>query len=341
MRGCIHIMLLFMPLLAFGQDVHFSQFYSSPLTLNTAETGFFRQDYRVGANLKQQWPWAQEDKKYNYLTYSFFSDAALFEGKLLDKKDWIGIGGVFVNDYAGDGRLSVVKAGLNVAYHKVLAEGRFSISLGFGATYVQKYIDFEALYFDKQWSGLFFDLTAPTGEPQISESFGYFDFSTGISISGLIADRYGLSFGASFLHLNKPSESFFNYDNQLGIRPAFTLKGLIPISKNSHFEPSMLYMNQKNAQEIITNLLYAYRVKGDGTYNSTYLLVGVSYRVNDAMIPLLGLEYKRFRFLANYDINLSSLTTASQAIGGFEMSLVYTGYRRKSTRSVKIPCPSL
>jgi hypothetical protein len=59
--------------------------------------------------------------------------------------------------------------------------------------------------------------------------------------------------------------------------------------------------------------------------------------VNDAIIPYIGLEFSGFRFGASYDVNVSSLKTASQSRGGIEISLIYikrpAGYK-------PIPCPS-
>ena len=41
---------------AFGQDLHFSQFFNSPLTTNPANTGFIPDgDYRIGMNYRNQW----------------------------------------------------------------------------------------------------------------------------------------------------------------------------------------------------------------------------------------------------------------------------------------------
>ena len=38
-----------------AQDIHFSQFYFSPLNLNPAATGIFDGDYRIAGNHRQQW----------------------------------------------------------------------------------------------------------------------------------------------------------------------------------------------------------------------------------------------------------------------------------------------
>ncbi len=340
-KGLVHIILLFIALGVYGQDVHYSQFYSSPTFLNPSETGFFQEDWRVGGHIKQQWPWAQNDKRFTYMTYGFFGDAGLLKGSKLGK-DWLGVGGSFLNDYAGDGRLSITKVNLSAAYHKVLGnEGKYSISLGVGGTYVQKGIDYEQLYFDNQWNDLFFDTDVPSREANANENFGYFDLSVGTHFSALFAKKYNVVVGFSMLHLNKPKESFYDAANRLGMRPAVSTRAHLPVGKRLHFEPALLYMSQRKASEIIVSTIAGYRISGDGVLDNIVLLAGVSYRAKDAFVPLLGMEYKRFRILANYDINLSTLTAASNAIGGFEVSLVYKGMRPVNTQKMVVPCPRM
>ena len=74
-----------------AQDVHFTQHFSSPLALNPASTGFFRGDYRVGVNHKEQWPWAIEPQFLTYNTSSAFAEWRI-RGRKRKKKDWFGCG---------------------------------------------------------------------------------------------------------------------------------------------------------------------------------------------------------------------------------------------------------
>src|SRR5688572_20428958 len=46
---------LFMISIAWGQDVHFSQFYTAPLTINPSLTGDYTGDYRVMNTFRSQW----------------------------------------------------------------------------------------------------------------------------------------------------------------------------------------------------------------------------------------------------------------------------------------------
>jgi hypothetical protein len=55
----------------------------------------------------------------------------------------------------------------------------------------------------------------------------------------------------------------------------------------------------------------------------TAIYGGFWYRLNDAVIPYIGLEVQNFRFGFSYDVNTSSLQTASNSRGGTEMSVIY------------------
>ncbi|HTE10970.1 MAG TPA: hypothetical protein VK645_08370, partial [Chitinophagaceae bacterium] len=52
-KGIFICVLFFSFFISFGQDLHFSQFFNSPLTTNPANTGFIPDaDYRIGANYR-------------------------------------------------------------------------------------------------------------------------------------------------------------------------------------------------------------------------------------------------------------------------------------------------
>ena len=54
-RFLITIFLLCTAYVIQAQDIHFSQFYASPLTLNPAATGDFKGDWRINNIYRKQW----------------------------------------------------------------------------------------------------------------------------------------------------------------------------------------------------------------------------------------------------------------------------------------------
>ncbi len=337
------LFLLLAAIVVRAQDIHFSQFYATPLTINPAETGNFIEDYRVGGNFKNQWPWGQQDKRFTYRTFSLYSDFTFFHNRL-PGKDWMGGGIVMLQDFAGDGNLSITKVYGSIAYHKVFGhEAKYYLSVGANAGLVQKRIDYDKLYFNNQWNDLSFDLSAPTGEPGTNNwRTMYFDMAAGINFSMAPNKRMRYSIGMSLNHLTRPKETFYgDSDNQLGMRPVVTAIGSIRLNKKWHIEPGYYYVFQKRASEHILNLIAGYSIPNGARLSTHTLYFGTSYRVKDAVIPVVGYRYKSVKVMMNYDINLSKLTPASAAVGGFEISVVHTGFFPNTTGNRAVPCPRL
>src|SRR6185369_15603478 len=83
----------------YSQDLHFSQFYNSPLLTNPANTGFMPDgDYRLGVNFRNQW---SSVMSVPYKTMSAFGDVQTMQNQ--DNTGWLGLGGVFLHDVAGSG----------------------------------------------------------------------------------------------------------------------------------------------------------------------------------------------------------------------------------------------
>ncbi|MDX2000814.1 MAG: PorP/SprF family type IX secretion system membrane protein [Chitinophagales bacterium] len=323
-----------------GQDLHFSQFFASPLTLNPAETGNFIEDYRIGGNYKQQWPWANNGKRYNYRTFSAYGDFSLLKGTL-PKNDWLGVGLVLLHDNAGTGNLSVTKIFASAAYHRVLGnKKRYYLSMGINAGFVQKGIDYDRLYFNSQWNDLFFDNQAPSGENG-GDRMNYFDMAAGLNFTALVRSNIRVNVGTSAMHLVKPKESFYNTSsNRLGVRPLAHAGTNIRFSPKWQLDASLIYMNQKKASEWLLDAVAGYSI-GNNKNNKNVLYFGTIYRFNDALAPLLGYQFNRIKVLMNYDINLSSLSQASNSVGGFEVSVVHMGIFPSSTENRSLPCPRL
>ena len=69
------------------------------------------------------------------------------------------------------------------------------------------------------------------------------------------------------------------------------------------------------------------------------LSVGGFYRSNDAVVPVVRLDYMKFGLGMSYDINISHLKAASQFRGGLEVTLSYRSYlNMMNTALNKVRC---
>jgi hypothetical protein len=63
---------------------------------------------------------------------------------------------------------------------------------------------------------------------------------------------------------------------------------------------------------------------------TTNLYLGSWFRLGDAAIPYIGLEYGSLRFGGSYDVNTSSLKPGSNMRGGAEFSIIM--FKSQTTR---------
>lgn len=333
----LYIILMFSIVNTKGQDVHFSQFYASPHTLNAALTGLFEGDYRIGINYRNQWA----SITVPYITSSIYGDLALFKENW--RRDRMGIGFVVVQDKSGDGELRLTKLMGSLSYQKGLNNrGTHYISFGLGGGMVQKRVDYTKLFFDNQWDGLKFDPVNLISRevPTNAGSLSYLDFHAGALWFNRLNDDLDIYAGVSAFHLSTPSESFYSSPNVLGLRPVFQGGGRIGVSNQLSLMPSIIYMNQKKAHEFIVGSALTYNLSQDQTGINTY--GGIWYRSSDALIFMGGLGYNNLMGAVSYDINTSKLSAASSGRGAVELSLSYIGFLPDIIIIDRtIPCPRM
>jgi len=323
---------------AFSQDLHFSQFFNSPLTTNPANTGFIPDgDYRLGINYRDQW---SSVMTVPYKTMSAFGDMQVMKNRF--ENGWLGVGGVILKDVAGSGNLTSTKIYGSVAYHQMLGYSSL-LSLGFNVGYANKQINTTNLKFPDQFDGKFFDNKLPTGVVLARNNIGYLDMQVGMNYAYFPTEKVYVNTGFSAHHVNRPRESFFASDinqinNQLPIRYIGFLNGSFMVNEQLIVNPNVYFTTQAKSYEVVGGLNAHYNLSGDGEY---ILIGGVYYRFKDAAIALIGLGYKDFTFSFTYDATISSLKNYNNTRGAFEFSLVkqglfgqYNGDRRQTI------CPS-
>ena len=162
-----------------AQDPNFSQFFSSPLTLNPAFTGKFSGSYRVAGNYRNQWP--SIEKAYTTATASV--DFQIMQGKIASNDAW-GVGFMGLTDNSANGAVKFNYGSVGTAYHKGLdEEGYHQLSAGFQVTYANMLINTNMLKFEDQLTNAGF--TGVTSEVFNSGTLNskYVDINAGILLS--------------------------------------------------------------------------------------------------------------------------------------------------------------
>jgi type IX secretion system PorP/SprF family membrane protein len=316
-----------------AQDIHFSQFYLSPLNLNPAMTGVMNCNSRLVANYRNQW--ASVLKSNAFSTYSVSYDQRIPVGR----DDYFGVGGVFWGDRAGESRFSTTTAKLSLSYSKRIGGDRKRSTYfvaGAQGGVAQRSIDFLNLRWPNQHDGEGgFDPTKASGENTLNDNFLFADAEAGMLIFH-VSPKGSLYAGLAAHHLNRANQSFFEgEENLLYTRFTGHLGAEAQAGQKLAFVPGIIVMKQGPSFQVNAGNSFKFILSQD-KYDYQAFQVGAWARIAnryetpeqtgllmDAAILSTRFDYNNFSLGFSYDINVSDLATASNGNGAFEFALVY------------------
>jgi type IX secretion system PorP/SprF family membrane protein len=337
-KPTLHILLplLLASLFARAQDIHFSQFYETPLLRNPSLAGIFTGDYRVQTVYRDQW---------NSFTNAYRTGSVNAEYKwpVGKQNDYFTTALEVLFDKAGTAALETTELLPALNYHKSLSNDRpMYLSLGFMGGLVEKSLDMSKVTTNSQYNGTAYDPALPNGESILSPNVHYLDGSLGISFNTAYGpeNQNSMYVGFAYHHLNRPKNSF--YDNPaVELDPkvdiSFGLKSII--NDYSYFTIQGDWTRQGPDQETIGGILYSYKLSEETDLNQYTFTIGGLARWKDAFIPVIKLEMNSFTMGLSYDVNTSALNTVSDSHGGFELSLSYIGILDRENAKYRVLCP--
>jgi type IX secretion system PorP/SprF family membrane protein len=329
-----HYLLLTCCMVAMGlnaQDLHFSQFFEAPLLRNPSLAGIYTGDIRVQVVYRDQW----NSVTNAYRTGSFNAEYKMPIGK---GDDFLTTGVQLLYDQAGTVSWVSTHAMPAINYHKSLSSdvNRY-LSLGIMAGVVQRRLDRSKMTTNSTYEGL------GDGESFTKNQYLFADGAVGLSFNSQLNANPENNFfiGAAYHHFNKPKSSFYQ-DQAAELDPKVIGSAGIRFSVTpvSYITLQADYSKQGQFNEVIGGALYGMKL-GDDWENPKYTIHGGAFmRMNDALIPVLKLDYHPFSVSMSYDINLSKLKTSSYGRGGFELGISYVGFTNRNNSSVDATlCP--
>ena len=337
MKRCLLITLAILLLVSGkteAQDVHFTQFYSSPLYLNPAFTGAGVCS-RISTTYRNQWPGVPNGYRSSLVSYDHHFH-----------KQNLGAGLMIENDVAGTGGLRRTVINPLVAYEVRISRST-TIRAGFKPSFGMVSVNFEDLLFGDQIAR-----GGPTGNIATIENptvnVSYVDFGAG----GLIYSRKAW-FGFSANHFIQPFEGLSTSDDESFLPAYMNIHGgykheLNPNARKAVDEASIFgsfnYRTQREFDQVDLGFYYAKSVFTIGFWYRG--LPGVKaykpgYGNSDAVAVILGLKTHRFHIGYSYDYTISKLTNAS--FGSHEISLsqqLCNPKKRRRKPKSWTPCPS-
>lgn len=325
----ITFFLMLLTIAARAQDIHFSQFFMTPLTISPSNTGNYTGDWRVMANYRTQW----KEIAKPYLTQSVGADKQFY---LFNEK--ISGGLLIINDRSG-GTYQVNKIQLSGAYHKIL--GHHGLHAGLQPGFTLKSIGRRETFPNQlNWGTGKFDPDLPNNETDLLYRLNYFDLNVGLGYDYKFK-KAEISFSYATYHVNFPKETFLGYRNILNPRHVLNMGFTHYTSSKITLQPSVCIMGTDKASEFLFGSRAFYSLENDysvykAIFTGVYGRHGFS-NLTDAVFIVVGMNYKQYSAGISYDLNISQLKTASNYKGALEVSFIYTGLSTRLTKTA-IPC---
>ncbi len=316
-----------------AQDIHFSQFYASPLTLNPALTGNFNGLYRISGIYRNQWPGVANGKQA-FSTPSLSLDFSLLKEKI--RHGALGVGLVFINDQQNGKTINqnsiLASLGYNMGFGP---RGKFQLGLGFQGGISMVKMNFSNYQFGASYNS---DLVyEPSLNPEAYNTGTKVKgvFNAGIFMKSEFYKGMRLYAGYSFNNATNYKQDFL-ISNTSSYRLPFrhTVHGgfEFDISDKGVIIPGALFQIQAKSYEVNVGLTAGIHVIRNPAKRTT-LYVGLWNRMNAGnytLIPKVGFETRGFRAGFSYDVHLNQQYADSKKMEGrlpqgFEISLSYIG----------------
>lgn len=315
-----------------AQDIHFSQFYASPLTLNPALTGNFNGFYRVSGIYRNQYPGLTQNKPA-FSTPSVALDFSLLREKI--KHGSLGVGLVFFNDQQNGKTFNQNQILASVAYNMAFgAKQQFQLGLGFQGGVAMTKMDFANFQFADGFNPDLSYNSSYNGETFNSGNRVKGVFNAGIFTKLEFIKNMRYYMGFSFNNATNYKQDFLKNSAVYRLPFRYTLHGgfEFDIKDAAVLIPGFLFQSQAKARETNFGLTAGIHVIKDPAKRAT-LYLGLWNRLNTGnytIIPKIGFEWKGFRAGFAYDAHLLQQYKDHKNIGGsmpqgFEITLSYIG----------------
>ena len=355
---------------SFAQDLHYSYYQFTPLSVNPANAGAFSGSYRVGGIYTSK-DGAISDRSFK--NFSLTADAPIIRG--LRKRDWIGIGvqADMLNAFNGAGDLSLEttqggtdKYAQNWTFFKISAAYHFSLDkkqtniLTLGAQMNNGSRQYAGFNSSDTRNGLingvdldlinFKDLSSASNQDQAtkfkSKDLGIglmfnarrknSDLKLGFAVEGILKSKVGLLSNSSSSKNTGPSkDSIETKPIGLNIHGDYRMD----INQRTSIEPSFYYysIGSFNAFNVNSHVWYQFDPEKDFRGGA-----GVGLRNVRDVVLYFGAKFSDIRVGISYDLNINDRTLASSGLGGFEIAACYLGtiYKKPKVKPI-IFCPRL
>jgi len=307
-----------------GQDIHFAQFYNTPLVINPSLAGGDDGTFSGILNYREQWRSA--GNAYN--TFGVSADGGLM--KKIDK-GFLGVGGAVYNDKQGDVSLSRLHAKLSLAYHTQISRQQY-FNAGVSGGIAQTSIDRTKMIFDDQYDGSGYNSSIPSNEVLIEPNNVSPAFSVGVNYlfkeNEYVGKRRFLLGGAIHNLIKLDDALIGGIEQSRSFRYILHSEASFPIrGTNVEIQPAGFLALQGTAKELFIGSNVRYELKQESRFTdfskTSAITFGVFARELKSMVAFVGFQMDKYNIGVSYDIDITGYSVASSGQGGLEVSFKY------------------
>ncbi len=296
-----------------AQDIHYAQYFNSPMNISPALIGVFKGDLRAAGNYRNQW----SESNVHYNTFTGGVDMKVPRFNL--GNGYFAAGALINYDHAGDSKLSNTQLALGGSYTQQLAEQHF-VSLGVQVGFSNRRFEMGNLQFADQYNNG--DVLLDTREDFNNTSNNIFNLNGGVNYHFQKPEkRTKADIGIGLYNINKPAYAF---DDQRDKYMRMTVYGILEfqIMETMDLILNGVLQGEGPHEELIVGVAGRHHISQKRTRELS-LQLGVHYRTDDAIYPHAQVNWRNLSLGLSYDINVSDYTDASNGRGGPEVYFQY------------------
>ena len=305
-------------------QTRFSQFYSTPLLYNPANTGRFNKSQRIGGAFRTEKNYAGA---YYQSTISF--DAKVLKSKIAEN-DCLAFGIVGLNERSISDGLKNDYILFSFAYQKGLDfEGEQQIGVGFQTTLGRKRIEPPSYFFESQ-----INTWIQSGFSNIdifqfqTVNISYIDLNVGVVYQWKINPKNYFSVSGTIHHANRPSKSVqggeFILNKQLGGHLAWENRHSKREKIFSYF--FLNFIERKSNFSVGT--IYQANIKSNNYHINIGASISKNFLKGEFFTPIIGLMFKELIFKISYDFPISTKINSLK-----EANEITLTYKKATSRS--------
>lgn len=318
----------------YAQDIHFAQFYNTPLNINPSLAGNDDGTFQGILNYRSQW-------NNTYQTFGLSMDGGLM--KKIDK-GFLGVGGAIYRDKQGDVGLSKLNAKLSVAYHNQISRQQY-FTAGLSGGVAQTSIDRLKLIYDDQYDGAGYNSTFVSNEILFEPNSISPDFSIGANYlfkeNEFVGKRRFL-LGGAIHNLIKVNDAIIGVSQESRkYRYVVHSEASLPVrGTNIEIQPSGFLTMQGLSKELFLGVNVRYELKQESKFTdfakTSAVTFGVFARELKSVVAFAGLQLDKYNIGVSYDIDINPNNPVR---GGLELSIKYVNLTKFD--NVYTPAPRL